>query len=307
MDRQDPAARTSLPPSAPPAAPRPSRHCAARKLPYGRPGARPTRAGNAPTDWLAHSTRHTSATPRLAPPRWPRDHARPAPRTTRAHTHRADNPSPLHSTPSIPVCALPRPATADDPPPYPRRPRPASPPTDAANGPSTAPASHARTTSWHRSDCPRSPLRFRPTTATGRTSRSSASYPNHWPRVRQDPAHPAACSATRTSPGTAAHVQDCAAAAPVPPPARTGCPDAPALAAHVLSQTPTVAPASVNPTPPPATPACSRRTRSALRSPTSHDWPPGYRSPHRPVQTSAIAATPNSPGASYTASAHAAG
>ncbi len=260
-----------------------------------------------PTGWLAHSTRNTSSTPCLAPPRWPMDHVSPAPRTTRAHRHRADNPLPLHSTPSTPDAARPRPATADDPPPYPRRPRPPSPPTDAANGPSTAPASHARTTPWNRSDCPRSRPHSLPRTTTGRIARSSASCPAHWPRVRQDPDHPAACSATRTSPGTAVHAPDCVAAAPVPPPARTGCPDVPALAAHVLSQTPTVAPASVNPTPPPATPACSRRTRSTLRFPTSHDWPPGYRLPHRPDPKDATAAAPNSPRASYTASAHAAG
>ncbi len=94
-------AHTHRPPSAPPAAPPPSRHCAAHRSPRDHPGAHPIRAGNVPTDWLAHSTRHTSATPHPAPPRWPRDHARPAPRTTRAHTHHADNPPPLHSTPSI--------------------------------------------------------------------------------------------------------------------------------------------------------------------------------------------------------------
>ncbi len=254
-DRQDPAAHTHRPPSAPPAPPPPSRHCAARRSPPDRPGPRPTRAGNAPTGWNLCSIRHTSATPHPAPPRWPRDHARPAPRTTRAHTHRADNPSPLHSTPSIPVGALPRPATADDPPPYLRRPRPPSPPTDTANAPSTAPASHARTTLWHRSECRRSLLRFRPTTTTGRTARLFAQRPAHWHRVRQDPIYPAACSAMRTSLGTAAHASGCVAAAPVPPPVRTECPDAPAPVAHAPSPMPATAPASASQTPPPATPA----------------------------------------------------
>ncbi len=197
-----------------------------------------------------------SATPRPAPPRWPMDHAPPASRTTHVHTHRAGNPLRLHSTASAPDSARPRPAMANDPPPDLRRPRPTSPPTDGANVPSTALESNARIALWHRSDCRQSPLRSPPKTTTSRTARSSVRRQLHWSLSRQDPTHHVVCFATPTSLGTTVHAPGCAAVVIAPPPARTGCPDAPAPAAHAPSPMPAVAPASTSQTTPRAMPAC---------------------------------------------------
>ena len=58
---------------------------------------------------------------------------------------------------------------------------------------------------------------------------------------------------------------------------------------------------------PPATPACSRKIRSASRSRSALDWPPASRSPHPAVPTTAPAAPPIPPATSYITSCPAAG
>ncbi len=255
MDRLGPAVHTHRPPSIQQPPQSPSPHYAAHRSPHDHPGARPTHAGNAPDGWHARSTRHTSGPPHPALPRWPMDHVPPVPRTIHVHRHRADNLLPLHSTASATDSARHRPATEDDLLPDVRHPRRPSHPTDAANGPSTAPASNARTMPWHRPDCRRSPPHSPSMTATGRTARLSAQRPIRWHRARQDPTPPAACSAKQTSLGTAAHAPDCVAVAAVRPPARTGYPDVPALAVCGSSPRPAVAPTSASRTTPLATPA----------------------------------------------------
>ncbi len=214
------------------------------------------RTGNGPADSPVRSIRRMSATPRLAPVRWPMDPAPPAPRTVRAHRHRADNLLPLHSTASAPDGARPHPVTANGPLPDLQHPRPPSHSTDAANAPSTASASHARTTLWHSSNCRGSRPCFRPMTTPDRTVHSSVQCPIRWLRGCQDPTRPVVCFARRTSPGTTVHAPDCAAAAPIPPPVRTEYPDAPVPAGHVPSPMPAVAPTSASQTVLPATPAC---------------------------------------------------
>ncbi len=256
QDKPGPTAHTHRRPSAPQAPPPPFPHCAAHRSPHDHPDIRLTHAGNAPDGWHVRSTRHRSATLRPAPPRWQTASAPPVPRTIHAHRHRADNLLRFHSTGSAPDGARHRPATEDDLLPDARRHRPPSLPTDAANGPSTAPASNARTMPWHRPDCRRSPHRSPSMTATGRTARLSVQHPIRWPRLHQDPTRPAACSATRTSLGTAAYAPDCVAVESARRPARTGYPDVPALAVCGSSPRPAVAPALVSQTIPPATPAC---------------------------------------------------
>ncbi len=256
MDKPDLTAHTHRPPSAPQATPPPSPRYAARRSPRDHPGARPTHAGNAPDGWHARSTRHRSATPRPALPRWQRVSVLPVPRTIHVHRHRVDNLLRLHSTGSAPDGVRHRPATANTQQADRQHPRRPSHPTDAANGPSTAPASNARTMPWHRPDCRRFLPHSPSMTTTGRTVHLSVQRPIHWHRARQDPTRPAACSAKQTSLGTVAHAPDCVAVAAVRPPARTGYPDVPALAVCGSSPRPAVAPALANRTTPHATPAC---------------------------------------------------
>src|SRR5205807_5786197 len=102
-------------------------------------------------------------------------------------------------------------------------------------------------------------------------------------------------------PGTPGCAPDSVAAVQSPPPAQTECLDAPARQRLAISRVPAVRQRSSIPLHPDATPACSRRTLSALRSPLDCDWPPASLSLHRPAPTTAPAALSSPPVRSCTA------
>src|SRR5690242_12540823 len=102
-------------------------------------------------------------------------------------------------------------------------------------------------------------------------------------------------------------MRDCAPVAATPPPVQTVRPDAAALRLPSSSLAPATHSLSGIRTEIHAAPACSRKTRSAPRSPYVHDLPPVSRSPPPPAPTTDPTASTTPPAASYTKSSRAAG
>src|SRR5262249_49289831 len=104
--------------------------------------------------------------------------------------------------------------------------------------------------------------------------------------------------ASQISLGPTEYEPNFAPAARFPPPAQPDCPAPAAPPAFAPSPAGPVLPHLAIRRYPAVAPACSRRTRSALRSPFVRDWPPACRSRGLPAPTIATTARPSPPSTS---------
>src|SRR5215471_4629586 len=93
-------------PSTPPAPPPPFPALAPRRSPLAPPPSPPFRADNVPTDWLSHSTLHSSAAPPGTPPPPPPASSPLVPRTAHARIYLAHIQPQSGSTHTPPAAAL---------------------------------------------------------------------------------------------------------------------------------------------------------------------------------------------------------